>query len=146
MNGKSVSLYALAAALPAVGLVAAYTMPGLHTLPPLSGRVAYVTRGTIITSATPSGVLQDMSQFNLNFPVSGTVAQVLVTAGQHVKAGQELALLTYPTLQNTINADQIALRIAQANFAKLQAGPTAATLEVARTSFCLLYTSPSPRD
>src|SRR5581483_8334466 len=106
MTQAKVLAILLAVLVPASGAVVAFTAPGITTPPELAGRVAYVGTGSITTMATPSGVVQDYTQLSLNFGATGIVNQVLVKPGQKVKAGQLLASILDPTLQNQVESDQ----------------------------------------
>src|SRR5436305_210472 len=84
-------LYKVAA--PASGVMVAFTEPGISTPPSPPGRVTYATTGTVVTTVSPSGVVQHVTQVGLNFLASGVVNRVLVQAGQHVTKGQLLATI-----------------------------------------------------
>jgi HlyD family secretion protein len=119
-----------------------------------------VTRGRIEVTIGASGNVAASKQVNLAFGASGTVAQVSVTDGQQVKAGQTLARLDTTNLelqvqnaqaaldaaqanlqqaQQPASADDIAsaqaaLASAQANYGSVKAGPSKADLSAARAS------------
>src|SRR5881227_2656725 len=99
-TGKKALAGLLAVLVPGSALVVAFS-PGINTPPVPPGTVTYVTRGTVTTTSTPSGVVQNMIQLALDFTGSGTVNHVNVTPSQHVTAGQLLATITDPSLQNT---------------------------------------------
>src|SRR5512145_2478204 len=56
-------------------------------------RAAKVTRGTIRASVSASGSIAPAEKVDLNFSVPGTVAEIAVSEGQAVKAGEVLARL-----------------------------------------------------
>ncbi len=108
----------LAGIIPASGLAVAFTVPGITTPPPLNGRVEYVATGSVTTTSTPSGVVQPTTELSLDFPTSGVVDHVYAHAGERVKAGQLLATVVDPSLQTTVENDQSALLLAEANLSK----------------------------
>lgn len=63
-----------------------------------------VQRGTLISSVAVNGSLSFPTRSTLSFGTNGTVASVAVTAGQSVKAGQEVARLDSATLANLQSA------------------------------------------
>ena len=110
MAGKKALAALLAVLIPGSALVVAFS-PGIKTPPQPPGTVTYVAKGTVTTTSTPSGVVQNMTQLALDFTGSGLVNHVYVTPGQHVKAGQLLATLTDSALQDTVANDQAALAV-----------------------------------
>lgn len=62
-------------------------------------RAAKVARGTIRASVSASGSIAPAEKVDLNFGVPGTVAEIAVTEGQSVKAGDVLARLDTDELQ-----------------------------------------------
>jgi len=133
-GAKKIIVGALALLALIAGLAAAFAFaaPGPTAAPP--GRVALVSRATITTTVTPSGVVQAAAQLSLSFPVLGVVDRVLVTAGQRVAKGQLLATLTDPTLHAALGDDQGALRVAEANMARVQAPPSPEAVRAARAA------------
>ena len=130
---KQKARWLLAGLVPASGLAAAFTVPGINTPPAPNGRVEYVSTGTITTTSTPSGVVQPTTELSLDFPTSGVVDHVYVQAGQRVRAGQLLATVVDPSLQTTVEGDQSSLLIAEANLAKTTA-PTPSSVAQAQAS------------
>lgn len=133
MRGKRALAGLLAVLVPGAGFAVAFS-PGINTPPDLPGTVAYVSKGTITTTSTPSGAVQENTQLSLDFQASGVVNHLYVTPGQHVKSGQLLATISDPTLQNAVANDQMALRVAQANLAKTLAPPTQAAIDGAQAN------------
>jgi len=133
-GAKKIIVGALALLALIAGLAAAFAFaaPGPTAASP--GRVALVRRDTITTTVTPSGVVQAAAQLSLSFPVPGVVDRVLVTAGQRVAKGQLLATLTDPALQAALGDDQGALRVAEANMARVQAPPSPEAVRAARAA------------
>ncbi|MDQ7991896.1 MAG: biotin/lipoyl-binding protein [Propionicimonas sp.] len=62
-----------------------------------------------------TGTLSPQTQSNLNFPVSGTVTKVYVTAGDTVKKGQKLARIDDADLQDALELAEANLDTAEAN-------------------------------
>jgi len=73
-----------------------------------------VTRRTVTASVTGSGNLVPATQANVNFKVAGVLTEIDVRVGDHVSAGQKLAVVDS-------SAQQAALALAQANVATAQA-------------------------
>ncbi|MCG8347082.1 MAG: efflux RND transporter periplasmic adaptor subunit [Chloroflexales bacterium] len=82
-----------------------------------------VQRGNLVQSVSGSGQIQPLRESYLNFAASGTVAEVFVTEGQEVQAGNLLAVLDTDDLDQHIRQAEADLKSAQANLAELQAGP-----------------------
>ena len=79
-------------------------------------RTAVVGRDTVQQTLDTTGTLQPVTEASLSFQVAGQVANVDVTTGQQVTAGQTVATLDTTTLtadvaaaQATVNADQTKL-------------------------------------
>lgn len=70
----------------------------------------------------------------LSFEVSGRVAQVLVQEGDQVRAGQVLAQLYVPDLEQAVRAAEASLASAQAELARVQAGPRPQELAAAEAA------------
>ncbi|MCG8463554.1 MAG: efflux RND transporter periplasmic adaptor subunit [Xanthomonadales bacterium] len=77
-----------------------------YVVEPASGRVRRYS-GTVIAANTSS----------MSFAVAGTVAEVLVNAGDHVSKGQRLATLDAEPFQLDLQASQAELSAAQAEYA-----------------------------
>ncbi len=99
--------------------------------PTASLRTAPVTRGSIeaVVSAT-GNVAAEWSQ-TLVFSTSGRVAEVLVKEGDPVEADQVLARLDAGDLELALKQAEAALRVSEAQFAKVQAGPSPEDLAAA---------------
>jgi HlyD family secretion protein len=97
-------------------------------------QTAPVTRGNLIATVNGAGPVAARAQVSLSFGQAGTVKQVYVALGDHVKQGQVLAELesadvqiAYATAIATFNQQQL-------NYNKVAAGPTAASLESAQSA------------
>lgn len=99
--------------------------------PSASLRTAPVTRGSIeaVVSAT-GNVTAEWSQ-TLTFSTAGRVIEVLAKEGETVEAGQLLARLDPGDLELALKQAEAALRVSEAQLAKVQAGPSAEDLAAA---------------
>lgn len=71
---------------------------------------ARVQRGTLVADVTGFGPLNAQFQNPLNAPASGTVQKVFVQQGDTVHPGEVLAVLSNPTLVNTVRSDRVKLQ------------------------------------
>ena len=85
-------------------------------------RTAQVTRGSVTQTVAVSGSVNSAGTLKLNPTTSGKVAQLLVSVGQQVAAGQPLAKLDTTDLQTALTTAQNNLASAQANLDKAYAG------------------------
>jgi HlyD family secretion protein len=81
-----------------------------------------VTRGNITSTVSGSGTITANQSLDLTFESSGVVKQVLVKAGDSVKAGQTLATLDDQALQAAVTTAQANLDSAQAKLEQTQKG------------------------
>lgn len=95
-------------------------------------RTATVTRGGVSQLVAVSGSVNAAAQLRLNFKTAGKLAEVYVTAGQQVTAGQPLAKLDTSDLEVTVAQAQAGLAGAQANYDKLVAGATPEDVALAK--------------
>ncbi|MHA6785984.1 hypothetical protein ACVGOW_34050 [Pseudonocardia saturnea] len=105
------------AALAAV-LVTAVACSGAPTPPP----VVRVDRGLVATSVTASGTLVAITEQNLGFAEGGQLAEVLVSVGDRVQAGDVLARLDDFALDQALAQSRAQLDQARANLAKITGG------------------------
>ncbi len=70
---------------------------------------AQVQQGALVADVLGFGSLQPTGLASLQAPTSGTVQKVLVQQGETVHKGQVLALLSNPTIGNTIANDRVTL-------------------------------------
>ena len=134
MKGTTLRVALVAGLVSSSGMTLAFTLPGIHTPAKLSGRVALVTQGSIVSTLTQTGTAADITSYSLTFGAAGTVQSVLVKAGQKVTKNQLLATLSDPSLQLSLLSDQNAVRTAQLNLAKELAPPNANTVVQAQAS------------
>ncbi len=112
-----------------------------------------VTQGRIEETIGASGNVAAGKEANLAFGASGTVAQVSVTDGQQVEAGQVLAQLDTTNLQLQVQNAQAALDAAQANLQQAQQPATPediasaeAALASAQANYDSVKAGPSKED
>ena len=79
-----------------------------------------VTRRTVTASITGSGNLVPGSQANVNFKVPGVLTEIDVTVGQHVAAGQKLAVIDSSSQQAALAQAQANVQTAEANLQSVQ--------------------------
>lgn len=97
-------------------------------------RTEVLARGDLAALVSATGSLQPNRTANLGFLVPGTVAEVLVSAGDVVTAGQPLARLDDANLQLSIRQAEDALTIAQINLSKVKQGASAEDVAIARAN------------
>jgi HlyD family secretion protein len=97
-------------------------------------RTETLTRGDLVATVSATGSLYPNGQANLAFLVPGTVQEVLVSAGDEVKAGQLLARLDDADLQLAVSQAEDALAIAELRQKILLAGPTEDDIAVAKAN------------
>ena len=76
----------------------------------------------------------EIRQVDLSFAVEGPIAQLLVDEGDHVKAGQVLAVLDQDAFRYAASSVEATLKSGDARLAELVAGPRAQEIERARAS------------
>jgi len=110
------------------------TTKGKETLPPEGIKTEKVIRGPIEALVTATGNLQAEEERNLSFSIAGQVAQVLVSEGEQVAKGQLLAKLDTDELELGIKQAQAALKVSQAQLAKVRRGPLPEELDAAQAA------------
>ncbi|MGC0418869.1 efflux RND transporter periplasmic adaptor subunit [Embleya sp. AB8] len=85
-------------------------------------RTGKVTKGTVMATVSASGSLTSPSDVGVGFTAAGRVTAVGVKVGDHVTAGQVLAQIDPTQAQETLDAAQAAVTVAQANLTKARAG------------------------
>src|SRR5256885_16143102 len=85
-------------------------------------RTAQVTRGAVTQTVAVSGSVSSAGTVKLNPATNAKVAQLLVTVGQQVTAGQPLAKLDTTDLQAAVTTAQNNVAAAQTNYDKAVAG------------------------
>src|SRR3989454_6087723 len=95
-------------------------------------RTASVTRAALRQTISAPGVLTTAGDIRLAFKVPGKVAQVSVTVGQRVAAGQPLAKLDTTDLEIALAQAQAAVQSAQARYDQVAAGASPEDVNLAR--------------
>jgi macrolide-specific efflux system membrane fusion protein len=78
-----------------------------------SQRIVTASMGVVQSTVSGSGTLAPATQVNVNFKTGGVLTAVDVQAGEHVGAGQTLALVDPTTAQANLNQAQANLTAAQ---------------------------------
>jgi HlyD family secretion protein len=105
----------------------------VHNAPPAQQYLtAPVQRTDLAETVAATGPIIAPSAVPLNFKNSGKVAEIDVTVGDTVQAGQILAKLDPTDLENQLRQAQANLDAAQANDDKLVEGPLPADVQTAR--------------
>jgi RND family efflux transporter MFP subunit len=89
-----------------------------ETLP--SAAVALVKRGPIENAVTLSGEFHAYQQVDVHAKVAGYIRKIYVDVGDHVKAGQTLAVLEVPELSAEVAGAQAGLRRAKDSVTRAQ--------------------------
>jgi len=100
--------------MPSIGASDASPAP---TLAPLAA--AQTTRTSIVSA---EGEVVPVKQATLSFEVAGRLAELLVSAGDTVEAGQTVARLAQTDWQQRVDEAEAALELAQAQLAQARAG------------------------
>ena len=78
------------------------------------GRIARVSRGTVVSSVSASGSVASANSRDLAFGTSGTVETIKVKVGDKVKKGEVLATLDDASAQDDLRSARAALSAAEA--------------------------------
>jgi len=126
--------------------------PAAGTLPE-GWQTVRAEQGTISSTVSATGNVEPAAQAELRFPSSGTVAAILVEAGDAVEAGQPLARIDATDLQLRVEQAEADLAQAQADYAGLLDGATPAEvaeaqarIDQARRQYQQTASSVSPAD
>lgn len=96
-------------------------------------RTAQVTRGAVTQTVSVSGSVSSAGTVKLNPATNGKVAQLLVTVGQQVSAGQPLAKLDTTDLETALAQAEASLASAQLNYDKARSSAGDAQSSLAAT-------------
>lgn len=125
-------IIAAALILAVAGTFAAQRLIG-RTDPLGGGQAVNVTGGTLTAGISAIGQIEPLRQTDLAFPSqSGLVAEVLVEAGDTVKAGQPLVRLDDRDLVVQLAAADAALQVASADLSRVREGATPAEIAQAK--------------
>jgi HlyD family secretion protein len=123
------TLAALAAASTACGRAAPPTPTPIATSPVVAAR-SLASAGTV----TASGVVVPAQEASLSLPSDGVVAEVLVTEGDRVEAGQLLVRLEAGRQAGAVAEAEARLRYAQVQLDRLRAGPSPQEIAAAQAA------------
>src|ERR687886_2681946 len=87
-------------------------------------QTAAASQGTVQVTVSATGPITTPASVPLSFKSAGKLAEIDVSVGQHVTAGQVLARQDTTDLQAAVDQAQATLAQQQANLAKLAAGAT----------------------
>ena len=114
---------------------------------------ATVSRGNLVVLVNTTGTILPEKQTTLSFKSAGRVAQVLVSEGDFVSAGEVLARLETADLEYAITQAELALASSQNQLLRIQAGPASydiiaaeAALESAQAAYDRLVAGPSQEE
>ncbi len=111
-------------------------------------QIGQVKRMTLSASVESSGSIEPQNTLNLGFGGLGTVAQINVKVGAHVKQGDVLAKLNTATLELQLQQDEQALIIQQATYSQTLTPDTATitSTQAALTSAQAAYAAALQQD
>jgi len=121
----------LLSALAAVVIIALVWW-GVSAATSTKGQTKYVlgtvASGTVVASISESGQVSANDVLNLQPQVSGEIIRISVTPGEHVHAGQVIAVLDPTTAEQAVTSAQENVRSAQLALAKLEEPATTLTV------------------
>ena len=127
-----------AAAKAAPGSGGAQTTPGrpggAQAAPNLGTPTPTVVLRAVVTKAKVAGNIVAANQASLTFATGGRLTQLPVPEGTLVKAGTLLAALDTAVLEAQVAQAKAAFDLANANWNKLQAGPTSDDIALAKSN------------
>ena len=118
-----------------IGAIAAGMLAAACSSAPaaVEARTAQVARGAVTQTVAVSGSVSSAGTVKLNPATNAKVAQLFVTVGQQVTAGQPLAKLDTTDLQTALTTAQNNLAAAQTNYDKALSGVSDAQSSYAQT-------------
>ena len=105
-----------------------------------------VARGNVIASINEPATVNAETSANLSFEEGGQIAQVNVTEGQSVSAGETLVQLDTSSLQAAVEEAQASVAAAQAQLAQLASGTRPQQLAIDQSAVTSAQTSLSVAD
>jgi HlyD family secretion protein len=93
-----------------------------------TGETVTAFTGDLSANATASGQVQARRDARLALPLSGDVAEIYVSVGDEVAAGEPLLKLDTDALERAVESARQSLQIQEANLAAVIATPTASNL------------------
>ena len=100
--------------------------------PEQTAREAIVERGSMLIAVAATGRIEPVRRVELSFDLPGQVAEVRVSIGDRVTAGQPLVWLDARQLELQVEKAEAALMLARAQAEQLRAGPRTEELSIAR--------------
>lgn len=102
--------------------------------PAVAVEVGQVETGNIAATYAYSGDLQPVHALSLVSIVAGAVEEVMVQVGDEVRAGDPIIRVEDTAYKAQLKQAEAALTVAQTNLLKMQKGPRAEQIEIARAS------------
>lgn len=90
-----------------------------------------VSRGTLEQTVDATGKVESAEKIDLNFRITGRIAEILMESGDAVKSGQVLARLDASTLESEMSDARARYFESEADYQKLLAGASKADIKVA---------------
>ncbi len=100
-----------------------------------------VARGSISSTVSATGSIEPEAEVALSFRATGRVAQVLVSVGQPVEAGQLLAQLDVTDAELALEQADVSLQISRAQLKKLEKPPTDTDIIAAQANVAVAQAS-----
>ena len=129
LNGLNIVMR-LTAVIGAVALIGLQTVSAQNATPTVTDSTV-VKQGSLTITLNATGSLAPVQELNLAFELSAPVTEILVTEGQHVKAGDVLAKIKSVDAEAALRNAKIALAQAQAAYDNLTTPPRDVDLAVA---------------
>ena len=136
MNKYTVTVAVSVIAIAAVGT---YISHGIAQRPRFS--LTTVQKSDVVQGVSTNGTVQAAQAVNLSFQGSGTISTVSVQAGDSVKSGQVLALLSSRDAHAAVDQASAAVAAAQANYSKVVNGATSQQAAVAQAALASAQTA-----
>ena len=92
----------------------------------------FASSGPLTQTVSETGTVKPVEEMSLNFLSVGKIADVLVSIGDEVEAGQILAMLDSSSLVLRKQEAEAALSIAQANYSKMLSGASYESISIAK--------------
>ncbi len=132
MNVKYIAIFAVLVLI--LWTSAACETPSIGTSPTSTPPPLPAAQTAKISVVSAEGEVVPVKQATLSFEVAGRLAELLVSEGDAVEAGQTLARLDQTDWQQRVDEAQAALELAQAQLAQAKAGATAGDFAVAEAA------------
>jgi HlyD family secretion protein len=118
-----------------VGMVAVVLIGGYFVNKTIAGqRIEYITEdaivGNISQTVSATGAVTTSDKVDLNFKITGTLSEILVTEGDKVTAGEVLAKLNDRSARSQVAQAQASLSSAVSNLNKILAGASSEDVKI----------------